>query len=477
MNIVIRVDGNIIDGLGHIYRGVALAEILKKHFSVKFLTKQNSITSPISDAGFDFDYIPSEIELLEEPIFFNKTYLKETIIVLDGYEFIEDYQQKIKDFDFTLVYIDDLAQGIQKADLVINHSPGAKECDYKKESYTKLALGSNFSLIRKSFIDFNRENVNQKKIIKIIFVSFGGADPMDFSFKAVQEILNIDFIKVVNVVLGAAYIHNDIYKLQSDKIRLHRNLSEEHIFDLMKNSDIAIVPASTISIELAVLGIPMLLGYFVSNQQGIYNGFIENNIAVPLGNFNIFKFEQLENNIEYYLSNLNYFNLISISNPSENIINLFHFNKLDIRKVQKKDMEFVFNLSNEPLVRENSFNSNLINFEDHKKWFENQLKNNSLFFILENENKEAIGQIRFNKEGDHSVIGVSISNKFRRKGYALEGLNIAQEEYFKYNRLPIYAYVKKSNLVSVKLFKKGGFNYFKDVKINNIDSLILIKEQ
>lgn len=147
-------------------------------------------------------------------------------------------------------------------------------------------------------------------------------------------------------------------------------------------------------------------------------------------------------------------------------------NNLNIRCVNQKDLSFIFLLNNEPLVRENSYNSEPINFEDHKIWFKAQLKNkNSQIYIIENSNIP-VGQVRFTVKENHTVIGISISNKFRGKGYAFEGLELAVKEYFKNINKPIYAYIKKSNSASIRLFEKAGFKYYRDEVVNKIDSYV-----
>ena len=151
--VLIRVDGNSRIGLGHIYRGLALAEILKGKYLIEFITRIDTIVSPLQESGFNYSFIPDIVKFVDEPNWIKDNYSKETIIVLDGYEFNQKYQQKIKDLNFKLVYIDDLAQGLQKADLVINHSPWVKIIDYKTEKYTKLALGMDYAILRPRFLE------------------------------------------------------------------------------------------------------------------------------------------------------------------------------------------------------------------------------------------------------------------------------------------------------------------------------------
>ncbi len=62
--IIIRVDGNSQIGLGHIYRGIALAEMVKDNFDILFGTRKSSTFSPINDARFKF--LPENINLKKE---------------------------------------------------------------------------------------------------------------------------------------------------------------------------------------------------------------------------------------------------------------------------------------------------------------------------------------------------------------------------------------------------------------------------
>ncbi len=296
--VVIRVDGNTKIGLGHIYRGIALADILKDNYIVEFVTRKNSTISPIQDLEFNYKFIPDEVKFYKESNWFKENYSIDTIIVLDGYDFDELYQQKIKNLNYRLVYIDDFAKGKQRADLVINHSPGVVESDYKKEKYTDLALGLKYALLRKSFIEFDRTKIPVKNKVNTVFISFGGADSNDFSFLTVKEVMDLESIRNINVVLGAANKNSNIFKLESSKLKIHKNLSEQDIFKLMREADLAIVPSSTTSIELASLGIPMILGYFVDNQKGIYDGFLYKKAVIPIDSFNKYNFKNIITEIE-----------------------------------------------------------------------------------------------------------------------------------------------------------------------------------
>ncbi len=481
--VIIRVDGNSSIGLGHVYRGIALAHMLKEEFAIEFVTRINTTISPIKESGFNYKYIPKVIDFSEEPIWLKENYSIDTIVVLDGYDFKQAYQQKIKDFGFRLVYIDDLAEGIQKADIVVNHSPGINKSDYLTENYTKLALGLKYALLRKLFAKFNRKVIKHRDEIKNVFILFGGVDNHDFSFKTTKEVIKSNNIREVNVVLGAAYQGKAIFDLEDSRISIHNNLSEQEVFELMKGSDLAIVPASTTSIELASLGIPMILGYYVDNQKSIYDGFMKNKAVTGIEDFNTLDFNILNDIIrslnrspKLNEQSQNLFKLFAGS-PKHNILQLFELNKIFLRPAYDEDMMFVYKLSNDPIIRSNSYDSKIIKFEDHRNWFQNQIESNSNLLLIVEFNNKPIGQVRFNIKQDYSVIGISLIDEYRGKGLATKILNQASTIYFKETDFPIYAYIKKTNLPSVSSFIKAGFKLYKEELVSGTESYIYKKDK
>ena len=313
--VIIRVDGNSNMGLGHIYRGLALAEMLKDQFDVVFIIRQTTTTIPIEDSGFSFSLIPENIELSEEAEWLKDFFENDAIIILDGYQFDENYQKKLKNNNFKLIYIDDLALGIQKADFVINHNPGASETDYETAEYTKLALGLDYAMLRPAFLEIAK----QKRFINNIdtaFVCFGGSDTYDYTLQSVKALLEINQFKKINVVVGEAYRNKEIFELSktNPKINISKNLSEIELISVMVESNFAIAPSSTILLELLAIGMPILSGYYVENQKRFYHYFKDNNLVFGIDDFKDITVEELNQNI---------MNLLNMPYHDRNIIDGF----------------------------------------------------------------------------------------------------------------------------------------------------------
>ncbi|PKB42618.1 UDP-2,4-diacetamido-2,4,6-trideoxy-beta-L-altropyranose hydrolase [Cellulophaga sp. RHA19] len=276
--IIFRADGSSTTGLGHLYRLFSLVEIVKDTFEFVFLTHETSTVSVIP-TNYNKEVIPENIKTEDEPEWLAVNYSpQEYIIIADGYQFISSYQREMKQKGYSLMYIDDLSKEHMYADVVINHSPYIHDIDYKKEAYTKLALGTKYALLRPLFLKEAKKN-RVINVIDSVFVCFGGADPFNLSLKAVESLLKISNFKNIHVVLGAAYKHKEIFYLEekhSGKIKTYRNLSEEDLIKTMQLCNFAIVPASTILYELSCVKMPILSGFYVDNQELIYKGFASN---------------------------------------------------------------------------------------------------------------------------------------------------------------------------------------------------------
>ena len=311
--ILFRADGSATTGLGHLYRLFSLVDSINDTLDFVFVTHETS-TDSVIPKNYNKVIIPKNVKTENEPKWLSSNFSPaEFIIVADGYQFVSSYQRELKIAGFSLVYIDDFAQEHMFADLVINHSPYIQENHFRKEAYTKLALGTKYALVRSLFLKQAKQNRSIKKI-DIVFVCFGGSDPFNLSLKTTQALLKIRAVLHINVVLGGAYEHKEIFRLQEEnleKISIHRNLSEVSLIEVMLKCNFAIAPASTILYELSCVKMPILSGYFVDNQELIYRGFSNNNAIYKAGNFRVFQVTDFVTAVETIIKENNFENQIA----------------------------------------------------------------------------------------------------------------------------------------------------------------------
>ncbi len=272
--ILFRADGNSTVGLGHLYRIFALYEMLKKDFDCILITRSDS-SYQVVPSDYSLTLMPESVSLENEAVWLKQQFGSDSIVVADGYQYTSDYQKSIKVQGFKLVYIDDLVEYHMFADLVINHAPSVQVEQYSAEQYTKFAVGLKYALLRPLFLEAAR-TTRLLKEIKSVFICFGGADPLDLSYKATSAMLQFGEIEQINLVLGGAYPHRQIFDLQqqNQKIRIYRNLAEFELVQLMQNSHLAIAPSSTILLESMCVKMSVLTGYYADNQKLFYQTLI-----------------------------------------------------------------------------------------------------------------------------------------------------------------------------------------------------------
>lgn len=313
--IIFRADAGVTIGYGHFIRTLALADMLKDDFQCVFVTQ--------SPTEYQKAEVAKVCELVELPatnekfrIFLNMLRGDE-IVVLDNYFYDTDYQWQIKDKGCKLVCIDDIHDKHYVADIVINHAVNEVSL-FSVEPYTKLCIGPEYLLMRSPFRESCRKyNIPQIVADKSVFVCFGGADEFGLTQKVAEILIHhTDFH--VHAVLGSTEkIRNSFTELKkSDRLSCYNRLSSEEMVELIKKSQIAIVPASTVFFEVCCLRKPVISGYYVDNQVEIARLIQHQSLGWNCGNF----FEQLEQKILDKMALMNDFSMTSMIQAQINLI-------------------------------------------------------------------------------------------------------------------------------------------------------------
>jgi RimJ/RimL family protein N-acetyltransferase len=151
---------------------------------------------------------------------------------------------------------------------------------------------------------------------------------------------------------------------------------------------------------------------------------------------------------------------------------------LSYRKPNIEDLIIYFNWANDFEVRKQSFKSREIDLITHTKWFENVIFDaNYYMLIFQNKLQQNVGQVRIQKiNNTEAIIGISIDNCHRRKGYAKEMLEVSTTSFFRENNnYIINAYIKNFNLASKRTFEDADFHFAGMLDYENVNSFHYIK--
>lgn len=258
--IYFRADAGGSIGYGHFIRSLSVAEMLKDDFDVTFFTANPTEYQKEELAKVcKYQSLDEETKLED----FLRLLIGDEIVVLDNYFYTTDYQRAIKNKGCRLVCIDD-PHGIHYVcDVLLSHGNGIPS-DFDIEPYTKLCLGIDWAMLRKPFrrpVDWNHQRNND------IVVNFGGADPYCITELIVNLLLQLKLDYNIKVILGDKVYLSDANRKKVDVLR---NLIAEQIAQLFDESAFGIFAASTVCLEGQSRGLPMIVGYYVDNQEKYY---------------------------------------------------------------------------------------------------------------------------------------------------------------------------------------------------------------
>ena len=277
MNLLFRTDGSRTMGTGHVMRCVALAQAWQDAggravfamadtttgIQARLAAESCEVRSVSCAAGSEQDSA--------QTIALGREVVAEWIVV-DGYQFLADYQRALKAAGFKVLFLDDYGHATHySADLVLNQNAYANEKMYAgREPYTRLLLGTDYCLLRREFSSWRGWKREIAPIGTKILVTMGGSDPENFTTVVVEALCHLGNIEAT-IVVGSSNPHFDNLERLTSRCGTRFRLlnSVENMPELMAWADLAIAGAGTTCWEMCLLQLPMALVDLAENQKPI----------------------------------------------------------------------------------------------------------------------------------------------------------------------------------------------------------------
>ena len=475
MDVVILTEGGKDFGFGHVARCSSIYQAFKKRDILPqfIINGDESVKSILDNIDFKIDNWLEDISFLKSS----------DIVVIDSY--LADYEiyVEISKKVSLAVYLDDNKRLDYPNGIVVNGLINASSLNYHQNNEIKYLLGSKYTPLRADFWNVSKLEINDN--VKNILITMGGNDLRNLTPK-ILGLLNDKFPKIEKKVIIADSFENisEIEALKNDFSELIYSPNSNEMLNAMSDIDLAISASGQTLYELACIGVPTIAIGIIDNQKDNIKNWSETGFIEYAG---CWSDEYLLNNIFDkidYLQDKNIrFSKQSVGINSidgkgslrivKEILKQYYIENSNFRQINESDCLKIFEIANDDDVRQSSFNSDKIKLEDHKKWFKNILKEDSVkFFVLEYEN-DLIGQIRFDTDDEYPVISISLNKKYRSLGLSKYLLSKGIEYDSEYSE--IVAYIKKDNQRSISLFKSMGFKKVDEVIIKDCDAFKFIR--
>jgi len=493
VKVVFRVDATIQMGIGHLMRSLSLAKSLqdhgvqvhficrehpgnligilqREHIPVSILPAPTSITIPT-----DVDYTNwlgvTQTEDATQTIdaIING---KPDWLVVDHYGIDINWENIVRPHVKKVLVIDDLANRQHNCDVLLDQnfsSEGERRYSDLVPKTCKLLLGPHYALLKPEYAAYRRKLRKRDGQIRNVLLFFGGSDLQNMTGKALEALSCPELKHLnVNIVIGTNNIHRASIEQQVIK-RPKTNIYDPrpHLADLIAKADLAIGAGGASTWERMCLGLPTVVITLAENQLPATKALVEAKLIYYAGHFtevddchlklliqklinNPIELADLASRNFLQVDGLGLFRVVEVLNPSP-------ANELRLRPARKEDMLHFFNWVNDPAVRKNSFNTSVISWETHQKWYEKKLHDSNCWQFVLDAGSLPVGQIRFERCGNEAQIDYSIDKIVRGRGWGSLLVAMGVELMQKIEPIRIYANVKADNLASSAVFLKNHF--------------------
>ena len=260
-------------GLGHAFRAVMLAHELV-NYDLHFICDKKSELAAKYIAGFNY-----QVEICQEGEIIDAIASHAPDIVInDILDTDSDYILEQKKIGCKVVNFEDLGDGANCADLVVNAL-----YPHQISANTNTLVGAEYFCLRDEFL-YPPKTLEHDKVKKVL-ITFGGVDEGNLTCRTLKLIAPLISNDVeVDVILGPGYkyhkILDQLISSLKESFQLNVVISTNRISDFMFSSDIAITSAGRTVLELASIPVPTIAicqnirettHTFASEQNGVIN--------------------------------------------------------------------------------------------------------------------------------------------------------------------------------------------------------------
>lgn len=296
MRVAIRADAGLLMGSGHVMRCLTLAEALAvRGAEVVFICRdrEGHLAQKIAASGFECRLLaggsnspmpadPPHAHWLgatwEEDAAMTRAALYDPadLLVVDHYGLDCRWERAMRDVASRILVIDDLADRLHDADVLLDQNLGRTCEDYRRLVPPACAIlaGTNYALLRREFRLARPAALERRKKWREpehLLISMGGVDGQNITGRIMEALAaRPTMFRQITIVLGFAAPHRDAVEslaaAMDGCVAVIENAGS--MAELMLKADIAVGAAGATSWERCCLGLPTLSVVMAENQAG-----------------------------------------------------------------------------------------------------------------------------------------------------------------------------------------------------------------
>ncbi len=501
MKVLFRTDASLQIGSGHIMRCLTLAESLRQiGAEVMFACRRlpGNLVGLLFEKGFEVYQLPMENfepqgHCTAKPRVTVEDYsdwlgcsqdqdAQATLkaigkaqfdwLIVDHYGLDEYWERQLRPITKKLMVIDDLANRAHDCELLLDQNYFVNATSRYDElippSPSRL-LGPKYALLRPEFAEAQKQLRPRTGKVQRIFVFFGGTDTDNLTGLTLESLSDptLEHLEV-DVVIGINNPHKDkitAQVAQRPRTKLHVQIA--NIASLMAQADLAIGAGGSTTWERLSLQLPSITVTIAENQHSFTEELHEQGLIERIGDGHSVTVENLRQALQGYLCS--YSNL-SEGSPQPELVDGKGTARVTyclckgispkdwlIRQATMADCALYWHWANDPVVRQQAFSKEQIQWEDHVSWFEEKVHDEKTMLVLVVSQLGPVGQVRFEYFQQQAKISYSIGRAMRGFGLAKHLMKQAIAFFQSHHSLGLYAEVKPTNLKSVKVFEELNF--------------------
>jgi UDP-2,4-diacetamido-2,4,6-trideoxy-beta-L-altropyranose hydrolase len=443
MKILFRVDASLIIGTGHVMRCLTLAKSLAANGAQCYFACREhpgNLIDFIREQGFEVAALPmpkdrkptgdeAELSALAHSEWLGYDWATDATqtkvgaggtetdwLVVDHYALGASWERVMRNVVKKIMVIDDLADRRHDCDVLLDQNFYAdmnRRYDGKVPPHCQLLLGPRYALLRDEFRQLHEQVAPRSGRVKRVVVFFGGVDFDNYTARAIEVLASIGGQNWhVDVIVGAHHPHRDEVEVKCAEQGFVCHVQTSRMAELMALADVAIGAGGTATWERCCLGLPTLTLCVADNQgKQIADAASEGLLYAPELNGDLTSaigrhlLALLENG--YLRQAISRNGMRSVDGRGVfRVIGNLGCSDIEIRVARLDDSESLFEWRNHPVIRMSSRNSELINREDHQKWFASVQASPDRLLLIGQREGLPVGVVRFDIQGDTAEVSI-----------------------------------------------------------------------